>query len=518
MTVDPPAWVRDAIFYQVFPDRFAASDRVRKPGRLEPWDSPPTPYGFKGGDLLGLTERLPYLEDLGITAIYLNPVFSSAANHRYHTYDYLTVDPLLGGDAALRELLDAAHGRGMRVVLDGVFNHTGRGFWAFHHVLETGGASPYRTWFHFDQEALDEGRPILAYPGPEPRAGVPVDEPVLAVPSSSRDGSASLAGLGYRAWWDLPALPKLNTDDPDVREHLFQVAEHWLRFGIDGWRLDVPEEIDDEGFWQEFRRRCRAVRPDAYLVGEIWRVAPEWLTGDRFDALMNYPLGEAVLAFSGGSRLDLEVVRDHHEYRAHMTPLDGPAFGARLDELLGAYEPAVVNVQLNLIGSHDAPRALTVLGGDTAALRLAVLLLATLPGAPCIYYGDEIGLEGGLDPDCRRAFPWLEAAWDQDLHAFVRATLRLRQAETVLRRGTTAIVGAAGGAVAYERRLDGTRLVVALNAGDEPTSLPVSLPGGTGRLATIPLPGDERATEAAFVDGRAMLELPARTGRLFRVA
>jgi len=141
MPVDTPAWARDAVFYQVFPDRFAASERVPKPGPLEPWDAPPTDTGFKGGDLIGIVEHLPYLEDLGVDALYLNPVFSSASNHRYHTYDYFAVDPLLGGDDALRELLDAAHGRGMRVILDGVFNHTGRGFWPFHHVLETGASS-----------------------------------------------------------------------------------------------------------------------------------------------------------------------------------------------------------------------------------------------------------------------------------------------------------------------------------------------------------------------------------------
>ena len=309
MTVDTPAWVRDAIFYQIFPDRFASSERVHKPGVLEPWDAPPTNHGFKGGDLRGIAERLDYLEDLGITAIYLTPIFSSASNHRYHTYDYFEVDPLLGGDDALRELLDAAHGRGMRVVLDGVFNHTGRGFFPFHHVMETGASSPYRHWFHIDDARLDAGRPLLAYPPP----GTPPTE------------------LGYKAWWGLPALPKLNTGHPEVREFLMTVAEYWLRFGIDGWRLDVPGEIDDEPFWQEFRRRCKAIRPDAYLVGEIWRVAPEWLRGDRFDALMNYPLGEAILGFAGMSNLDMAIVSTHHEYRLWVRPLDGPAFAAQGD-------------------------------------------------------------------------------------------------------------------------------------------------------------------------------------------
>ena len=185
---------------------------------------------------------------------------------------------------------------------------------------------------------------------------------------------------GYDAWWGLPALPKLNTGNPEVREYLLGVAEHWLRFGIDGWRLDVPMEIDDEGFWQEFRRRCRAVRPDVYLVGEIWQVAPDWLRGDRFDAVMNYPLGEAIIGFAGGSHLDLAIVRQHYEYASHLRPLDGPAFATRVMELAGAYDPDVVAVQLNLLGSHDAPRLRTVLGDDVTGVRLATLLQATLPG------------------------------------------------------------------------------------------------------------------------------------------
>ena len=191
-----PDWVRDAVFYQILPDRFASSVRVLKPGPLERWDAPPTPDGFKGGDLLGIAEHLDDLRELGITAIYLNPIFASASNHRYHTFDYETVDPLLGGDAAFRELLDEVHRRGMRLILDGVFNHASRGFWPFHHVLENGAASPYRDWFYLDPEVLAGGRSLTAYPG----------------------HSGEKASLGYQAWWDLPALPKLNHSNPAVRE------------------------------------------------------------------------------------------------------------------------------------------------------------------------------------------------------------------------------------------------------------------------------------------------------------
>ncbi len=498
MTNDTPGWVRDAVFYEIFPDRFAASDRVRKPGPLEPWDAPPTTHGFKGGDLLGIVEHLDDLEDLGVTALYLTPIFQSASNHRYHAYDYLKVDPMLGGDEALRALLDAAHGRGMRVILDGVFNHSGRGFWPFHHVLENGAASPYRRWFHFDDDALDGGRSLLAYPPP----GTPPSE------------------LGYRAWWGIPALPKLDTREPDVREYLLNVGEHWLRFGIDGWRLDVPEEIEDETFWTAFRDRCRAIRGDAYLVGEVWHVAPDWVRGDRFDALMGYPLTYAVLGFAGGSRLDMDVARSHPEYAVNLAPLDGPAFAGSLTSLLAAYEPEAVAAQLNLLGSHDTPRMRTVLGDDVTGVRLATFIQMTLPGAPCVYYGDEIGLEGGNDPDCRRAYPWDERARDHELRDFVRAIVRERHGDATLRSDHVAVVAAAGGAIAYERRSGDARSIVAVNAGDVPARLELrlDLPDGTA-LTSVALPGGFGLVGGGAVvsGGVASVDLDPRSGAILRV-
>ena len=518
MTIDTPAWVRDAVFYQVFPDRFARSARVLAPGPLEPWSAPPTRLGFKGGDLLGIAEHLDELQELGITALYLTPVFQSASNHRYHAYDYLAVDPLLGGTPALRELVDACHARGMRIVLDGVFNHAGRGFWAFHHVLEAGAASPYRDWFVFDQARLDAGHAVHAYPSAEERRALEAG----GAGGAYRSGAASLRVLGYQAWWDHPALPKWNTANPQAREYLLGVAEHWMRFGIDGWRLDVPEEIDDPEFWREFRRRVRAINPEAYIVGEIWHEAPAWLEGDRFDALMNYPFLEAALGFTAGRRLDAGVVAGQAELGRTVAPLDAAGFGDRIQRVLTAYAPAVVAVQLNLLDSHDTPRFVTMAGGDRAALRLAVLLQMTLPGAPCIYYGDEIGMEGRADPDCRRAFPADRTAWDTSLRAFVQAAIALRRAHPALRAsGSFRTVAAHGMTHVHLRQDAGELFVVAVNAGESAERLLVSVPEARGRTLEVqPMPGwsggaSDRRVETGGA-GSVVLEVPAREGLVLR--
>ena len=516
--IDTPDWVRDAVFYQIFPDRFAKSARVPKPGPLEAWDTPPTVHGFKGGDLLGVVEHLDYLVDLGITALYFNPIFQSASNHRYHTYDYLAVDPLLGGDAALRELIDAAHARGMKVVLDGVFNHASRGFWPFHHVMETGAASPYVDWFYFDREALAAGRQVRAYPEDQR----PLD--TSNVPEEQRNGTASLGAFGYRAWWDLPALPKLNTDNPQVREYLFGVAEHWIRFGADGWRLDVALEIRDDSFWQEFRRRVRAINPEAYIVAEVWHEEPRHLQGDQFDAYMNYQLAAAIASFVGAAHLDRRVLHQQFMLNSWIHPIDAAEFGRRVEHGLGVYDPAVVAVQLNLLDSHDTPRFLAVTSGDKASLRLATLLQMTLPGAPSIYYGDEIGMTGEQDPGSRATFPWQdEAAWDHDLLAFTKGSIALRRSNAVLRRGSYRTVGAWDAAIAFLRGpapgIAGMPLIVAVNAGDAAIALGLDIPELTGRtLELVSGPGMPSKIEGDLIvrDGRASPLLPARTGVVFR--
>ena len=508
----PPGWVRDAVFYQIFPDRFARSGRVRPPGPMESWDSPPTVHGFKGGDLYGIIERLDHIESLGATALYLNPIFASASNHRFHTYDYLTVDPLLGGDEALRALLDEAHRRGMRVVLDGVFNHAGRGFWPFHHVLETGRHSPYRDWFYLDPSVLVEDRQLQAYPNRFLPGALPPD-----YGTTHREDPPSIETLGYQAWWNLPALPKLNVANPEMRQYLLGVAEHWIRFGADGWRLDVAHEIEDLDFWAEFRQRVRAVNSEAYTVAEIWFVAPEWLGPDLFDATMNYPLAFAILGFAAGSHLDRAVAAGHVGVRSGLLPLDGTGFAARVEELLAAYPAEHVAAQLNMLDSHDTPRALALCGEVEPSLRTALLLQMAMPGAPSIYYGNEIGMTGRADPDCRRAFPPDESDWNLDLLAFMRAAVAARAADPALRGDGHRTLAVAGSAVAFERTDGAHRSVVAANAGEWPAELTLPGPLEAGSLVQS-LTSDLRSAQVRSAEhGGVAVTLPARWGGIWRV-
>ncbi len=459
-SISTPEWVKDAVFYQIFPDRFARSDRVSKPSNLEPWDSPPTMFGFKGGDLLGVAENLDYLVELGVDAIYFNPIFQSAANHRYHTHDYFRVDPILGGDDAFREMLDAAHSRGIRVVLDGVFNHASRGFYQFQQTLENGIDSPYLDWFHCDLERLRANKQLEAYPG-ETRE------------LSFRRQDEALKELGYCAWYQLPALPEFNTDTQAVRQFIFDVARHWVDLGIDGWRLDVPHEIDDDAFWREFRRVVKDANPEAYIVGEVWHDARRWLQGDQFDAVMNYIFNRACLGFFGGENLDVSRRPGGYELR-RMRATD---FADAVDDMLDLYDWEVTLVQLNLLSSHDMPRFLTLVQGDREALKLAVLFQMTFPGAPSIYYGDEVGMGGGPDPDSRRAFIWDESAWDQDRFAFFRRAVALRRDHRALRRGryVRLLADDRHTVYAFARQGEQESLVVVLNNGAGPYELDVDV-------------------------------------------
>ncbi len=417
-----PFWVQDAVFYQIFPDRFANGDTFNDPPNLQTWGSPPNLWDFQGGDLRGIIQKIDYLLDLGVNAIYLNPIFQSPSTHRYNTTDYYRIDPKLGTMADFRALLDVAHENNIRVVLDGVFNHCGRGFFAFSDLLENQEKSPYQDWFH-----------VLRFP---------ID---AYTPGEARD---------YLAWWKIKSLPKFNTDNKQVRDYLIGVGRYWIEQGIDGWRLDVPSEIDDDDFWNQFRCDVRAINPEAYLLGEIWDGDPRWANDSHFDGLMDYPLRTAVLGFL-------------------QKTLPANEFAARLEKAIEAYPRANAYAMFQTLGTHDVERILTLLEGNLSKLKLAYLFLFAIPGAPSIYYGDEVGVEGGKDPDNRRAFPWDPGEWKPGLHDYMQTLISLRKRTPALRRGSykRLFTDDSRGCFAFGRALGDEKVLVVMNASSTRRSL-----------------------------------------------
>jgi cyclomaltodextrinase / maltogenic alpha-amylase / neopullulanase len=414
MTV--PYWVQDAVFYQIFPDRFANGDLTNDPPNVQPWGSPPNLHSFQGGDLRGIIQQFDYLLDLGVTALYLNPIFLSPSSHRYSTVDYYRIDPKLGDLNDFHSLLRVAHANSVRIILDGVFNHSGRGFFAFSDILENQEHSPYRDWFHIRQFPVDGYGP----------------------------GRAE----SFLGWWGHKSLPKFNTNNPQVRRYIMNVARYWIDQGVDGWRLDVPNEIDDDSFWAEFRQVVKTANRDAYLVGEIWTADPRWVGQNHFDGLMHYPIRDAILDF-------LETGF-----------LSATGFAEKVEGLLEVYPRPNVHSMYVTLGSHDTERMRTKLGGSPAKVRLAFSFLFAYPGAPAVYYGDEIGMSGGKDPECRGAFPWNAEAWESELRASVQSMIALRKNWAALRRGSykRVFVDDRRHCYAFARILGSEKVLVAMNA------------------------------------------------------
>ncbi len=469
------------MFYQIFPDRFARSGRVDLGLRLDDWDEPPTITGYKGGDLWGVIDKLDYLAGLGINALWFNPIFQSASNHRYHTHDYFQVDPVLGGNEAFDALIEAAHARSIRVILDGVFNHASRGFFQFSDIAEHQEKSAFADWFRIREFPI-----------------TPYDEDTPAT---------------YDAWWGLHALPVLNTDHEAVREFLWGVGTHWIERGADGWRLDVPNEISTDGFWDEFRSRVRAVNSDAYLVGEIWHEATGWVGADGpFDGVMNYPMTTATIAYGIGNRINEAAIVDNNDY--FVTPgLNAGAFADRVDWLMDLYGPNERTAMLNLLDSHDTGRMMSMAGGDAELVILCLAVLFTMPGAPCIYYGTEVGLEGGPDPDCRRGFPWDSMDSHPELTTAVTELIALRHAEAGLRSPDFERIGPVPGpdfgrTYVYARGTGADRVVVAINHADEPDVVP--MPANTLALDAVQLWG------SASRDADGAVSFPPRSIGIWR--
>jgi len=315
------------------------------------------------------------------------------------------------------------------------------------------------------------------------------------------------------AWVDNRALPKWNTDNPQVREYLMQIAEHWLHEGIDGWRLDVPFCITSPGFWNEFRTRVKAINPDAYIVGEVWWNSLNYLAGDQFDAVMNYLFTGPVIQFMGQQHVERRLVRSL-EYDVY-PPIDAEHFADKIDNLIWKYDWQVTQVQLNLLDSHDTPRMLTICGGDAASVRLGTIFLMAFPGAPSVYYGDELGLAGGPDPDCRRTINWEDrSGWDMNTFAYYKQLIALRKAHTALRRGRYVRLYANGLVYSFGRKWENEHMLIALNAGTnaQTVEIPVGDLFADGTVLTAVF-GEATGTVSG---GKVSLTVPARDGLILK--
>ncbi|MBQ9761603.1 MAG: alpha-glycosidase [Oscillospiraceae bacterium] len=377
-----PQWAKNKIVYQVFPARFASSQAVpEKTWYKAPMDST---TDLKG-DLRGIISKLGYLKHLGVDVLYMTPIFQSKSTHKYDTIDYYTIDPSFGTTEDLVELVDKAHGLGLRVMLDGVFNHTAPEFFAFRDLEENWETTPYRTWY---------------YPNGKPK------RPKLR-----------LTKPNYKCFGYFGGMPKLNLDNEETANYFIDVALYWLRTAkIDGWRLDVGDEVSHY-FWRKFRTAVKGEFPDALIVGEVWHYAADFLQGDTWDSVMNYPFLNAAMDFVAEEAISASEFLDE------------------LGFLRGNLNNACHNVLWNLLGSHDTPRALHRCGENKEKLKLLAAIQLLLPGMPFIYYGDEVGLTGGRDPDCRRGMLWDERRQDRALLAYYQRLISIRKDNPSLTAG-----------------------------------------------------------------------------------
>ncbi|QQE78640.1 glycoside hydrolase family 13 protein [Alicyclobacillus sp. SO9] len=411
---DVPEWTANAVCYQIFPERFANGDDALTPDGADDWDADPTQSNMLGGDIPGVREKLNYLADLGVNMIYFTPIFKAQSNHKYDTSDYYEIDPQFGTKDDFRALVEDAHARGIRVVLDAVFNHSGAGFAPFQDVVKNGAASPYWDWFFIHGERLDT------------------------------------ENVNYETFSNqLAGMPKLNVAHPEVESYLLDVAAYWIReFDIDGWRLDVANEIDHV-FWRKFRTTVKAAKPDALILGEVWHNSLPWLRGDEFDGVMNYLFRDYGLGFLVDKTLT------------------GTEFAQKLVQLLHLYPVQAASAGLNLLGSHDTERVLTHAKSDKDAVLRAFTYQFTYPGIPMVYYGDEIGMEGETDPGCRAGMVWDSTKQNLQLRGAVQKLIQIRRNHPALQTTELQIVAATDTYVEYLRRgHDGTAVHVAFNTGD----------------------------------------------------
>lgn len=378
-----PEWVKSTIWYQIFPERFANGNTDISPKNALPWGSKdPGVNDFFGGDLQGIIDHLDYLSDLGINGIYLTPIFESPSNHKYDTIDYYAIDPHFGDKETFRKLVKEAHKRGIRIMLDAVFNHIGKNSMQWQDVLKNGENSKYKDWFHIHSFPVREGE------------------------NGNIDGQDTLS---FDTFAFTTSMPKLNTANLEVQKYLLDIATYWIReFDIDGWRLDVANEVDHT-FWKTFHQTVVKEKPDLFILGEIWHDSWPWLLGDEFHSVMNYPFTQTISEYFVEEKISAEKMM------------------YSINQQFMHYMKSNNEVLFNMLDSHDTPRVLTKCGGDKQKAKLALAFMFAHTGTPCIYYGTEVGIDGGADPLCRKCMVWEEDKQDHDMLTFMKKLIRFRK-------------------------------------------------------------------------------------------
>lgn len=419
--VAPPTWAKDAVIYNIFPDSFATQKEYISLEETKKDYKGITTRGKLGGTIRGITENVVYLKELGVNAIYINPIFAAGEYHKYDLLDYFHIDPCFGTNEDFKKLVEVFHENGIRVIIDGVFNHCGWKFFAFEDVVKNGKNSKYKDWFYGLKF------PVIRPDNPE-------DYP-------------NYECFGYER-----LMPKLNLANPETIEYFCKVGRYWLEeFHIDGWRLDVASEVND-GFWRKFYTEIKSVNQDAILIGEVWESANHWLDGTIFDSTMNYDFRRHCRRFFGEQSIDAFE------------------FDSRVTDMRMRYRSQTVFAQLNLLDSHDVSRFLSLCENDKRRYKLAVLFQMTFPGMPSVFYGDEAGITGIAEEEYRQPMPWKK---QDELFSFFQKMIAIRKKEEALRSGKYRTLQADKGSrlYVYERYLKESCIRVIMNMEEQEKTL-----------------------------------------------
>jgi len=457
--VKVPPWSTYAIIYQIFPDSFATEKRdISGEGLQIKTETGKLCVSHNGGTLRGILENVDYLLELGINCIYLNPIFTASSYHKYDTIDYFTVDPCFGTKEDLKLLVSVCHQNGIRVILDGVFNHCGFKFFAFQDVLKNGKDSKYADWFY-----------RLEFP-------VKFETPP-----------------NYEAFAYVREMPKLDTGNAEVAQYFCKVGTYWIQeVDIDGWRLDVANEINHD-FWRQFRKAVKAVKQDAILIGEIWENSEQWLQGDQLDSTMNY-------RFSN-------LCRDFFAERS----ITAQEFDEKLHAMVLRYKTPMTYAQMNLLDSHDVPRFLSKCGGDLQRLKLAIFFMMNFIGIPSIFCGDEAEIQGITEQEYRSGMPWDHHPEQGELFQYFKNLIALRKKYKSLVYGDFQTVAADSVNVyVFERRTDTEKLLIALNNSYEEKTVNIS-PDSSENAFHIIFP---KETKEEFIGTK--LKLPPMEGKVIQ--